>query len=143
MYDIYSQKKRSQIMSKITGKETKTEIIVRKFLFSNGFRYRKNVSYLPGKPDIVLSKYKTVIFIHGCFWHHHNKCKYSKLPETRKEFWTKKISDNIKRDHSNIKKLKDLGWHVIVVWQCELKNKKAKYNKLNSLVTYINNLIIK
>ena len=94
MADIFTKQKRSEIMSKISGKETKPEILVRKFLFANGFRYT-------GKPDIVLKKYKTVIFIHGCFWHGHN-CPARKLPETRKEFWRKKIQENIDRDNRKV-----------------------------------------
>ena len=123
MPDIYSQKKRSQIMSSIGGKETKPEIIVRKFLFSRGYRYRKNVKTLPGKPDIVLPKYKTVIFINGCFWHNHKNCKASKLPETRHDFWKKKITGNILRDKKNYQKLKKLGYKVIIIWLCNLKSK--------------------
>lgn len=97
MTDIYSKNKRSKIMSKISGKETKYEILVRKFLFEKGFRYRKNDKRLPGRPDIVLPKYKTIIFVHGCFWHGHY-CKAAKLPETNKEFWENKINSNIERD---------------------------------------------
>ncbi|MBI2722480.1 MAG: DNA mismatch endonuclease Vsr [Bacteroidetes bacterium] len=122
MADIFNKEKRSEIMSKISGTETKPEIAVRKFLFAEGFRYRKNVKLLPGKPDIVLSKYKTVIFVHGCFWHNHN-CNAAKLPETRKEFWKEKITGNVSRDKRNYEKLKDMGWQVITVWQCELKNR--------------------
>ena len=123
-------------MSKISGQETKPEIIVRKFLFSNGFRYRKNVKTLPGKPDIVLPKFKTVIFVHGCFWHGHT-CKAGKLPETRKEFWTNKISDTIERDKRNINELSNMGWKVIVVWQCKLKNKEEKDRRLHKLIEEI------
>jgi len=133
MADIFNKKKRSEIMSKISGKETKPEILVRKHLFAKGFRYRKHVKDLPGKPDIVLPKYKTVIFVHGCFWHGHN-CKAGKLPETRKEFWEKKINDNIKRDQKNKSELEKLGWKVIVVWQCELKNKEIRDLTLEKLV---------
>ncbi|NJK85261.1 MAG: DNA mismatch endonuclease Vsr [Bacteroidales bacterium] len=128
MADIYSSKKRSEIMSKISGKETKPEILVRKFLFSQGFRFRKNVKELPGKPDIVLPKYKTIIFIHGCFWHGHD-CIAGKLPETRREFWEKKISDNKKRDLINMKLLQKMGWDIIVIWKCELRNLKRKKKK--------------
>src|ERR1700739_1798896 len=96
--DVFSKDKRSTIMSKISGKETKPEIIIRKFLFSKGFRYRKNVSTLPGKPDIILSKYSTVIFVNGCFWHGHKNCKAAKLPSTRRQFWEEKINNNIVRD---------------------------------------------
>lgn len=133
MADIYSKNKRSDIMSKIFGKETKPEIIVRKYLFANGFRYRKNVKNLPGKPDIVLTKYKTIIFINGCFWHGHN-CKAGKLPDTRKEFWEKKICDTIERDKRNIEQLEAMGWKVIVIWQCEIKNKTIREKTLNQLI---------
>lgn len=131
MSDIFSSEKRSEIMSKISGKETKPEILVRKFLFAHGFRFRKNDKKLPGKPDIVLPKYKTVIFVHGCFWHGHNNCKKSKLPETRKEFWEQKINKNIIRDTKNIKDLEDLGWKIILIWGCELgKNKEENLSNL-------------
>jgi DNA mismatch endonuclease (patch repair protein) len=135
--DIYPEKKRSEIMSKISGKDTKPEIYVRKFLFSKGFRYRVNDKRYPGKPDIVLPKFKTIVFIHGCFWHGHTGCKASELPETRKDFWKKKIGDNITRDERNIEILKSRGWHVIIVWQCEIKNKTGREDKLQSLVTEI------
>lgn len=134
--DIYSSLKRSEIMSRISGKETKPEITVRKFLFSQGFRYRKNVKRLPGRPDIVLSKYKTAVFINGCFWHGHN-CKAGNLPVTRKGFWKSKIGRTIKRDQENFLALSDLGWKVIVIWQCELKNKEFKESRLMKLVNEI------
>lgn len=136
MADLYSESKRSEIMSKISGKETKPEILVRKFLFGQGLRFRKNMDTLPGKPDIILPKFKTVIFVHGCFWHGHT-CKAGKLPETRKEFWTKKISDNIERDKKNISELSELGWKVIIVWQCDLKNKEKRDSRLQKLIREI------
>ena len=120
MSDIYSKQKRSEIMSKISRKETKPEILVRKHLFARGFRFRKNDRRLPGSPDVVLPKYKVVIFIHGCFWHGHDECKKSKLPETNTEFWLTKIRKNVERDNKNEIELKLLGWKVIIVWQCEL-----------------------
>lgn len=123
-------------MGKISGKETKPEILVRKFLFGQGFRYVKNDKRLPGKPDVVLPKYRTVIFVHGCFWHGHT-CKAGKLPETRKEFWTKKIRDTVARDTNNQSELQKLGWKVIVVWQCELKNKKVRENRILQLCEQI------
>lgn len=135
--DIYSVSKRSDIMSKISGKETKPEIIVRKFLFSHGFRYRKNVKELPGKPDIVLPKHKSIIFINGCFWHGHN-CKAGKLPSTKTEFWKSKIGDTVKRDHKNHLELYNLGWKVIVVWECDLKNKELRETRLSNLIKEIN-----
>lgn len=120
-------------MAKIRGDETQPEIVVRKFLFSKGYRFRKNVKTLPGKPDIVLPKYKAVIFIHGCFWHKHKNCKKAQLPETRKEFWEKKISGNVERDKKNIRQLKKTGWQVIVLWQCRL-GKKQSDKWQNSLI---------
>ena len=138
MTDIYSKNKRSGIMSKISGKETKYEILVRKFLFEKGFRYRKNDKRLPGRPDIVLPKYKTIIFVHGCFWHGHH-CKAGKLPETNKEFWENKINSNIERDKKNQNKLEKLGWKIIIVWQCELRNKKITTEKLKEIEQKIQN----
>lgn len=109
-------------MSCIKGKGTKPEEIVRKYLFSQGFRYRKNDKRLPGTPDIVLPKYKTVIFVNGCFWHGHKGCKYFVWPKNNAEFWKKKIEDNISRDRKKAETLKDQGWKVIVVWECDLKH---------------------
>ena len=138
MSDIFSKQKRSEIMSKISGKETKPEIQVRKFLFANGFRYRKNDKRYPGKPDIVLPKYKTAIFIHGCFWHGHD-CPAGKLPETRKDFWENKINGNVERDKRNKEELEKLGWRVITIWQCELKNKGIREKTLNELLNTLHN----
>ena len=133
MTDIYSKRKRSQIMSKISGKETMPEILVRKHLFSKGFRFRKNVKKLPGKPDIVLPKYKTVIFIHGCFWHGHKNCKASKLPETRRAFWEEKIAGNIERDKRNITRLKNERWETVIVWQCEISSREKRQKRFKVL----------
>lgn len=108
-------------MSCIKGKGTKPEEIVRKYLFSQGFRYRKNDKRLPGTPDIVLPKYKTVIFVNGCFWHGHAGCKYFVWPKNNEEFWKKKIEANIFRDQKKTKALEEQGWKVIVVWECKLK----------------------
>ncbi len=138
--DIYSKSKRSNIMSKISGKETKPEILVRKYLFSRGFRFRKNVKRLPGTPDIVLPKFNTVIFVHGCFWHGHY-CKAAKLPETRTGFWQNKINENIKRDKRNITELKKQNWNVITIWQCELNKKENREKRLDKLVWEIRNYI--
>ena len=136
MSDIYSKSKRSEIMSHISSKETKPEILVRKFLFANGFRFRKNVKELPGKPDIVLPKYKTIIFIHGCFWHRHS-CKRGTLPTSNVEFWKAKIGGNAERDKRNVAELEKLGWNVIIVWQCEMQNLPLRQEKL----LYILNLL--
>lgn len=121
-------------MSKITGKETKPEILVRKVLFANGFRFRKNDKRYPGKPDIVLPKYKTVVFINGCFWHGHKNCKKATLPKTNYEFWKTKIDANIRRDANNYHLLKEFGWKVIVLWQCKLSNHKKIEKTLNLLL---------
>ena len=120
--DKISKEKRSKNMSKIKSHDTSIEIKVRKYLFSQGFRYRKNVKSLPGKPDIVLSKYKTVIFINGCFWHSHPGCKYATTPSSHQEFWQKKFTANVKNDQKNHKLLTESGWNVIVLWECEIEH---------------------
>lgn len=113
-------------MSRIKGKDTKPELLVRKFLFAQGFRYRLHDKKLPGKPDIVLPKYKTVIFIHGCFWHGHKGCRYFVIPKTRTEWWLSKINANQVKDSVNTDKLKHENWKVIVLWECELKPDKRQ-----------------
>lgn len=128
MADIVSKEKRSEIMSHVTGKETKPEIIVRKYLFAKGLRYRKNVKQLPGTPDIVFPKYKTAIFVNGCFWHGHHGCKYAHLPSTNLEYWEKKIADNIERDERKKRELEEIGYRVFIVWQCQLKSKARTEN---------------
>ncbi len=109
-------------MSKIRSKNTKPELVLRKALFARGFRYRVNVPNLPGKPDIVLPKYKTIIFLHGCFWHRHESCKYAYTPKTNTEFWINKITSNAERDKANFQKLTALGWNVVTVWECEIRH---------------------
>ena len=110
-------------MSRIRGKDTAIEIKVRKYLFSHGFRFRKNVADLPGKPDIVLPRYKTVIFIHGCYWHRHQGCKYCYTPKTNVEFWNKKFEDNIRNDENKCKLLHEAGWNVITLWECDIEKR--------------------
>ena len=121
MADVHDKQTRSYNMSRIKSKNTKPEMLVRKFLHANGFRFRLHTKELAGKPDIVLPKYKTVIFINGCFWHGHKNCKYFTIPKTRTEWWTAKINANIINDTKAVKTLKKDGWQVIVVWQCQLK----------------------
>ena len=123
MADVHDKATRSYNMSRIKNKNTKPEILVRKFLFANGFRYRLNDKKLPGKPDIVLPKYKTVIFVNGCFWHGHENCKYFKLLGTRTEWWKEKIEGNIKNDIKKHTLLEEAGYKVIVIWECEVKNR--------------------
>lgn len=121
MADVHSKETRSYNMSRIRSKDTKPEMLVRKFLFSKGFRYRLHDKKLPGKPDIVLPKYKTVIFIHGCFWHGHEGCRYYVVPKTRTEWWLHKITNNINKDSAAVMALETMGWKVITVWECDLK----------------------
>lgn len=126
MADVHDPATRSYNMSMIKGKNTKPEELVRKYLFSQGFRYRKNVRTLPGSPDIVLPKYKTVVFVNGCFWHGHKGCKCFVWPENNADFWREKITTNIQRDTNKIALLEEAGWRVLVVWECELKKAKAE-----------------
>lgn len=132
MADVHDKETRSYNMSRIKGKDTKPEMLVRKFLHANGYRYRLHVKDLPGKPDIVLSKYKTVIFVHGCFWHGHKGCKYFTIPKTKSDWWEAKINGNIENDVKAERILKKNGWRIITIWTCELKPKKveAQLNKL-------------
>ena len=126
MADVHTKEQRSYNMSRIKGKDTKPEMLVRRFLHANGFRYKLHDKTLPGKPDIVLPKYKTVIFIHGCFWHGHKDCKYFVVPKTRTEWWLNKINGNIANDEKAIKALKKEGWKIIMLWECDLKPAKAE-----------------
>lgn len=121
MADIWDKEKRSKVMSKIRGKNTKPELILRKAIFRLGYRYRIHKKDLPGKPDIVLIKYKTVIFVHGCFWHYHNKCNEGRIPNSNSEYWKTKLEKNIFKDKNNIKILKRNGWKVFVFWECEIE----------------------
>lgn len=125
MADVHTPEQRSYNMSQIHSKNTKPEEMVRKYLFSRGFRYRKNDPHLPGKPDIVLPKYKTVIFVNGCFWHAHKGCKYFVWPKNNADFWKKKIESNVLRDEKNFKLLTAMGWRVVTIWECELKKSTA------------------
>jgi len=129
MTDVHDKVTRSYNMSQIKGSNTKPEILVRKFLFSKGFRYRINDKKLPGKPDIVLPKYKTVIFVNGCFWHGHENCKYFTLPKTRTEWWKEKIKKNIENDLNKQTQLRNLEYKVLIIWECEIKSKEF-YNTI-------------
>jgi DNA mismatch endonuclease, patch repair protein len=126
MADVHDKKTRSYNMSQIRGKNTKPEMVVRRFLHSRGFRYKLHDKTLPGKPDIVLPKYKTIIFIHGCFWHGHEGCKYYVIPKTRTEWWLNKILSNKKNDFTAIKTLRKEGWRIINLWECDLKPLKVE-----------------
>ncbi|WP_417446155.1 very short patch repair endonuclease [Kangiella sp.] len=122
MVDRLTKKQRSLNMALIKSKDTKPEIIVRKYLHTKGFRFRLHSNTLPGKPDIVLSKWKTVIFVNGCFWHRHKGCKYSYTPKSNTDFWLKKFKENVKRDQKNYDALYAQGWKIIIVWECEVKS---------------------
>lgn len=120
--DIKLKEARSYNMSRIRSTDTSPEVTLRKYLFSRGLRYRKNVRSLPGTPDLVFPKYRTVVFVHGCFWHRHPGCRYATTPATNTEFWNQKFQDNIERDRKVVSELSDLGWNIITVWECELRN---------------------
>lgn len=137
MADVHSKETRSYNMSKIRSKDTKPELFVRKFLHSHGFRYRLHVKDLPGKPDIVLPKYKTVIFVNGCFWHGHNGCRYYVIPKTRTDWWIDKINKNKSNDEKSKQKLIELGWNVLEIWECDLK-KNIQSDTLNDLLKRLN-----
>ena len=133
MTDTLGKAERSNNMSRIKGKNTKPEMVVRKFLHANGFRYRLHAKDLPGKPDIVIIKHKTVIFVNGCFWHGHTECKYSTVPKTRTEWWENKIAKNITNDEKVVLALKKQGWNIITIWTCDLKRLKME-NTLKALL---------
>ncbi len=130
MSDVLTKEQRHLNMSHIRGKDTKPEEIVRKYLFSRGYRYRKNDSRYLGKPDIVLPKYHTMIFVHGCFWHRHPGCRYATTPATNLEFWQNKFDNNVARDRKIQTQLKDDGWNVIVVWECEISRNTDRRERL-------------
>ncbi len=132
--DKHDKATRSYNMSQIKCRDTKPEMLIRRFLFNNGFRYRLHEKKLPGKPDILLPKYKTAIFVNGCFWHGHENCRYFKLPQTNTLWWENKINKNIQNDRTKLQQLEAMGYKVIIVWECEIKNKNV-YNSLIYNVT--------
>ncbi len=132
MSDSISPEHRSWNMSRIRGKDTKIEVMVRKYLFSKGYRFRKNDKRYPGKPDVVLPKYHTVIFVNGCFWHHHEGCKNATIPKTRTEFWNEKLGKNVANDIKHVRLLEEAGWNVITIWECELE--KDFEGRMNAVI---------
>lgn len=130
MPDNLSPEHRKKAMSNVRQKDTKPEKTVRSILHRLGFRFRKNVSSIAGKPDIVLPKYKTIIFVHGCFWHQHKNCRKAARPTSNIEFWNTKLEKNVKRDKQTLKELKSLGWKVLTIWTCEMKDKELLIEKL-------------
>ena len=139
--DKLTKEQRHRCMAAIHSKDTKPEILVRKFLFSRGFRYRLNHPRLPGHLDLVLRKYRTVIFVNGCFWHGHENCKYYRLPTTNIEFWQKKIERNKERDKKEKHQLNAMGWHCITVWECQLKP-EIRMQTLKSLAYTLNHIYL-
>lgn len=141
MADIFTPEKRSAVMAAIRGHNTKPELVVRSMLHRAGFRFTvngPNNKHLPGKPDVVLAKYRTVVFVHGCFWHGHDDCSDFRLPKTRRDWWQQKISGNKERDARTIQALRKMGWHVVTIWACAVKNREAKAwleARLTSLVS--------
>lgn len=141
MADRMSKEQRHKCMSRIKSKNTKPEMLVRRYLHAHGYRYRINVKRLPGTPDIVLRKYKTVIFINGCFWHGHEGCKYFVMPKSNTAFWEKKIERNKERDVEKRIKLRMLGWHTIIIWECELKPNN-RHTTLQALEQTLNKIFL-
>ncbi len=133
MTDVMTPEQRSRCMAAIKGKDTKPEMIVRKYLFSRGLRYRVNSRKLPGSPDIVLRKYKTVVFVDGCFWHGHEGCRHFRLPKSNIQYWKHKIAMNIARDYANTVDLELAGWKVIRIWECDITAKSKQAETLSSL----------
>ena len=141
MPDKLTPEQRHRCMASIKSRNTKPEVLVRKFLFARGLRFRINVKRLPGTPDIVLKKYRTCIFVNGCFWHGHEGCKYYVMPKTNTEFWKAKIERNRARDLDRRIKLRDMGWHVIQIWECQLKP-KVREEYLKGLLLTLNRILI-
>jgi len=137
LVDFMTNQQRSRAMSRVRGKETRIELLVRSLLHRKGFRYKNNVLTLPGRPDIVLPKYKAAVFVHGCFWHGHPGCKLSRLPGSREEFWEQKISNTSLRDKEKIAELLSIGWRTAVVWQCVLNNRESVSKTIDVLANWI------
>lgn len=137
MTDIVDSQTRSRMMAGIRGKDTKPELILRRSLHAQGFRYRLHAKGIPGKPDLVLPKYKAVIFVHGCFWHRHEGCRYATTPATRPEFWAEKFAANVRRDRATCQTLKARGWRVATVWECALRKPNQVTATRNALLLWL------
>ena len=141
MTDTFTKEKRSDVMSRIRSRDTKPEKLVRSYLYSRGVRFRLHRKDLPGKPDITLSRINSVIFVHGCFWHHHKNCKRSNWPKSNVDYWKPKINKNILRDKQHLIKLKELEWKPLVIWACQV-NEIDQNRELNRLVLEYNKSLI-
>ena len=137
MVDVVDTATRSRMMSGIRGKDTKPELIVRRFLHSQGFRYRLHVRTLPGRPDLVLPKYRAVIFVHGCYWHRHHNCRLAYNPKSRKEFWQDKFRQNVERDKIVMQRLHEKGWRIMTIWECALRDSELRETGLEAVVDWI------
>jgi DNA mismatch endonuclease, patch repair protein len=135
MTDMFSRAKRSWVMAQIKGENTQPEVLVRRMLHANGYRFRLQGKDLPGRPDIVLPKYKAAIFVHGCFWHGHGRCKEGRRPKSNLAYWNQKIDGNIRRDRRTARKYRSLGWRRFVVWTCELEQQDRAERRINKLLT--------
>lgn len=133
--DIVDTATRSRMMAGIRGSDTKPELVVRRYLHSRGFRFRLHRKDLPGRPDLVLTKHNLVIFVHGCFWHCHFNCFYSRIPKTRVDFWSEKLGRNVERDAIQIERLIELGWRVLVIWECGIKLAKSDLSEIDRLIS--------
>lgn len=134
MVDSLDPAARSAVMSRVRGKDTRPEMVVRKLTFAAGYRYRLHVKYLPGTPDLVFSARKKVIFVHGCFWHRHENCSFARLPKSRVEFWTEKLNGNKDRDKRILEALTRTGWEVLILWECELKDREDVGKRIQSFL---------
>jgi DNA mismatch endonuclease (patch repair protein) len=132
--DVFSKKKRSELMSLIRSKDTSPELIIRRLVHGLGFRYRLHVDDLPGKPDLVFSRLKKIVEVRGCFWHQHRGCHDSHIPKSQTEYWGPKLARNVKRDKQNEKRLRSLGWQVLAVWECELKDTRATVERVRQFL---------
>ncbi|MBF0185829.1 MAG: DNA mismatch endonuclease Vsr [Magnetococcales bacterium] len=130
MTDVFAPEKRSAVMAKIRFKDTRPELVVRRLVWRLGFRYRLHERRLPGRPDFVFWGRRKVIFVHGCFWHHHPGCKYAVVPATRREFWLDKLERNVERGNVNLKTLEQMGWKMLIIWECETRTSLNKLNKV-------------
>ena len=137
MTDVVSEEQRSYIMSRVASKNTKPELLVRSYLHRRGFRFRIHGKNLPGRPDLVFPKHRAVVFVHGCFWHRHDGCPGTTMPSTRVEFWQNKFDRNMARDQANQAELRELGWRVIVLWECEIGTIAAREERLERLAAKI------
>ena len=138
MVDNLTPEKRTEVMKSIISEGTKPELVLRRFLFAEGFRYRKNYKKLPGRPDIVFIKKKIAIFVHGCFWHQHNNCKITNKPRSNTSFWKEKFSKNLERDKRNQKDLREMGWRPKVIWECEILDTNRKTRNLSPILNRLN-----